>query len=235
VVEQRKQYRRYQENLPCGIDQDRIDRLNEIGFTWDAQEAAWDRQMDHLREFHRIHGHCDVPRDDVQFPKLYLWIREQRRHYKLMKKGQSSLLTKARLDALNNFGFSFDSLGAIFTRRLDELSEFRRHHGHCRVPPGYSQNAKLFGWIQRMKEEYKLKMSGQRSTLSEAHVCALNELEFPWLSGKTEYDSATSSDDNEQDTASSDNDKVSVSSTSFGSSLEGENTSGRPQKKRRLL
>jgi Helicase associated domain len=245
VVEQRKQYRRYQENLSCGIDQDRIDRLNEIGFTWDAQEAAWDRQMDHLREFHRIHGHCDVPRDDVQFPRLYLWIREQRRHYKLMEKGQSTLLTKARLDALNSVGFSFDSLGVIFSSRLQELSEFRRVHGHCHVPPDYSQNAKLFGWIQRMKKEYKLTMSGQSSTLSDAHICAMNELEFPWPSGKKEgcgpcarsalHTSVMSSDSEKYEASPVDDEESSVLSSSSGSLLEVERTCARPLKKRRLL
>ena len=251
MVEQRKQYRRYQENLPCGIDSKRIACLNEIGFTWDAQEAAWDRQMDHLREFHRIHGHCDVPRDDAQFPKLYLWMREQRRHYKLMKQGQASLLTKARIDALKSVCFSFDTLGAIFTSRLQDLSEFRRRHGHCHVPPGYctKANCKLFGWTQRLKKEYKAKMSGQKSTLSEAHIKALNELEFPWLSGKPEENCpvARESSDAADDTtlsSSSEDENDSVTSAETGaslvekssvSSLEGDHMCGRPLKKRRIL
>jgi Helicase associated domain len=205
---QRKQYHRYQKNLSSGMDQERIDRLNELGFAWDAQEAAWDRQMKNLRSFHRFHGHCNVSSKDTQYPSLYQWMREQRRHYKWLQTGEPSLLTKARMEALESVNFSFDSFGATFSTRLQELTEFRRIYGHCNVPPHYSESSKLFLWVQRMRSEYKLKSIGENCILRQPHIHALNELDFNWTSSDTsnEGNAVDSSDDDSSVSTNGEND-----------------------------
>ena len=37
----------------------RLDKLDTIGFTWNAQEAAWDRSFQQLETFQKEHGHCN--------------------------------------------------------------------------------------------------------------------------------------------------------------------------------
>jgi Helicase associated domain len=177
---QRKQYHRYQKNLSSGMDQERIDRLNELGFAWVALEAAWDQQMKNLRSFHRFHGHCNVSSKD----------------------------TKARMEALESVNFLFDSFGATFSTRLQELTEFRRVYGHCNVPPHYSENSKLFVWVQRVRSEYKLKSIGENCILRQPHIHALNELDFNWTSSdaSNEGNAVDSSDDDSSVSTNDEND-----------------------------
>jgi Helicase associated domain len=202
------QHRRYQKNLSSGMDQEQIDRLNELGFTWDVNAATWDRQMANLRSFHRFHGHCNVSSRDTQYPSVYQWMREQRRQYKWLQKGETSFLTKARMEALESVNFSFDSFGATFSTRLQELTEFRRVYGHCDVPPHYSESSKLFVWVQRMRREYKLKSMGENSILRQTHILALNELDFSWTSrdASNEGNAMDSSDDASSVSTSGEND-----------------------------
>jgi Helicase associated domain len=221
---QRKEYHRYQKNLSSGMDQERIDCLNELGFAWDAQEAAWDQQMKNLRSFHRFHGHCNIQSKDTQYPSLSHWIREQRRHYKWLQTGKPSPLTKARMEALESVNFSFDTFGATFSTRLQELTEFRRVYGHCNVPPHYSESSKLFVWVQRVRSEYKLKSIGENCIIRRPHIHALNELDFNWTSRDTSIEGnamdssddyfsvSTSGDDDDDDSYTSDDNSTSSSS-----------------------
>jgi Helicase associated domain len=190
------------------MDQERIDRLNELGFAWVALGAAWDQQMKNLRSFHRFRGHCNVSSKDTQYPSLYQWMREQRRHYKRLQTGEPSLLTKARMEALESVNFSFDSFGATFSTRLQELTEFRRVYGHCNVPPHYSENSKLFVWVQRVRSEYQLKSMGENCILRQPHIHALNELDFSWTSSdaSNEGNAVDSSDDDSSVSTNGEND-----------------------------
>jgi hypothetical protein len=41
-----------------------------------------------------------------------------------------------------------DSLGQL-GRRLSELADYRKIHGHCNVPAKYSENTKLGNWVNQ--------------------------------------------------------------------------------------
>ena len=45
VAEQRKQYKLMKDGKQSSITPDRVSTLNDIGFTWNAQEAAWDNHL----------------------------------------------------------------------------------------------------------------------------------------------------------------------------------------------
>ena len=154
--------------------------LNEIGFTWDAQEASWDRQMDELRSFHEKHGTSDVSRSDQSNRKLYRWIREQRRIYRDRNAtGQTGGLTEKRIAALESVGFAFDSVGGTFSSRLNDLIDFHREQNHCQVP---RENADLYQWSQRIRMQYQMKLDGKDSVLHQRHIQALDKIKFPWIS-----------------------------------------------------
>jgi len=129
------------------ITQRRIDFLEELGFCWNAQQGAWASHLRDLKEFKRVHGHCHCPLDDKQFPKLGLWVKEQRRHYTLMKQGKSSHMNEERCRQLNEINFCWDTHHATWQERLQELADFKAQRGHCSVPTNYHDNAKLATWV----------------------------------------------------------------------------------------
>ena len=57
------------------ITAERIALLEELGFAWNAQEAAWNRHLHNLKLFKAAEGHCHVPLEHPQFPKLGLWVK----------------------------------------------------------------------------------------------------------------------------------------------------------------
>jgi Helicase associated domain len=51
-------------------------------FIWNVNEHSWNVRYEQLRLFHQTHGHCRVPNNDVQYPGLGIWVRNQRREYR---------------------------------------------------------------------------------------------------------------------------------------------------------
>jgi hypothetical protein len=89
------------------ITQHRMDMLNEIEFDWVVQdnETRWNQKFGELRVFQKMNGHANVPRSQGS---LGMWVRKQRRSYKLLSNGESSPLTEERFHALNNIGFQWN-------------------------------------------------------------------------------------------------------------------------------
>ena len=52
------------------IRQDRCERLNAIGFTWDVWEAQWNLRYSQLMLFKKEFGHCRVPQKYEKNPSL---------------------------------------------------------------------------------------------------------------------------------------------------------------------
>ena len=212
--------------------------LNELGFTWDAQEASWERQMDELRVFHEKHGTCDVSRSDNDHRKLYRWIREQRRVYRDRNAtGLPGGLSEKRIAALKGVGFDFDTVCGTFSARLAELIAFHQEHKHGEVT---QENQDLYEWLQKIRRQYHLMLHGKGSMLQQRHIQALNKLEFPWMASKTNNSTdnhdevslvTTSSSTYNTSTASSEETSI-VNSNRTGSSDT--YSMARPLKKRRI-
>ncbi|EEC44448.1 predicted protein, partial [Phaeodactylum tricornutum CCAP 1055/1] len=65
------------------LTDDRIELLNELGFTWtirsrDSLGESWTQRLQDLREFRAIHGHCLVPSRYPPNPELGIWVGTQR-------------------------------------------------------------------------------------------------------------------------------------------------------------
>lgn len=65
-------------------------------------------------------------------------------------------------------------------QRFDELIEFKKEYGHCCVPSHWPQNSPLAQWVKRQRSQYKLKMEGKRSNMTNQRQSALEELGFVW-------------------------------------------------------
>ncbi|CAB9517672.1 helicase [Seminavis robusta] len=180
VAEQRKQYKLMRDGRQSSITARRVELLNQVDFAWNAQEAAWEKHMVDLKTFKQRHGHCSVPLNDPQFPKLGLWVKEQRRHYTLMKQGKQSHMTELRCRELDSVGFCWDTHEATWLERLNELLAFKNENGHCIVPTNYPQNPKLGTWIHHQRRQYKKYKEGKPCHITEERIKALDSLGFVW-------------------------------------------------------
>ena len=120
---------RYQYKLKCDgrrstLTDERLKLLNDLNFVWSTQRAIWEEKYNELVEYADIHGHCNVPSNYDANRPLAIWVRCQRRQYKLFvqrrqereEKGLSPIdaddanesITQERIMKLKQLGFSFN-------------------------------------------------------------------------------------------------------------------------------
>lgn len=222
VAEQRKQYKLMTTGNQSSITPERIQMLNGLGFAWNAQEEAWNRQIRDLKSFFEENGHCHVSLNHKKYPRLGLWVKEQRRHYTLMKQGKQSHMTEERIKALADVGFCWDTHEAIWMERLRELSEFKERHGSCLVPTNYSENPKLGTWVHHQRRQYKKFMEGKSGChITKERIQALDRLGFVWcLRESKQSTSGKSSSSSSSVTTNSSSSVCSVPSASESSTVE---------------
>lgn len=157
-----------------------MQHLNDLGFAWNAQEAAWTRHLRDLKAFRSETGHCHVPLSHEKYPKLGLWVKEQRRHRTLLVQGRPSHMTQDRVKILNSVGFCWDTHEATWLERLRELKEYKNTHGNCAVPTNYTANPKLGTWVHHQRRQYKRYKDGASSSITKERVEILSQLGFAW-------------------------------------------------------
>merc|ERR1712238_196402 len=64
--------------------------------------------------------------------------------------------------------------------RFLELAEFKKKHGHTKVPHNFPDSPKLAEWQKFQRQQYKKYEKGQESSLTQDRVDRLNKLGFIW-------------------------------------------------------
>eukprot|EP00980_Cylindrotheca_fusiformis_P012512 scaffold3073_cov66-Cylindrotheca_fusiformis.AAC.27 len=100
-----KRQRYYRKHRPGLMSERRIQKLNQLGFVWDAQEDVWKTRFEELKTFKLVHGHCNVPCKYSANQKMATWVKCQRRQYKLRTLAMPSSLTDERISLLEELGF----------------------------------------------------------------------------------------------------------------------------------
>jgi len=152
------------------LNQDRVDKLNEIGFSWsvkaEAEESKWQKRFNELTAYQAKHGDCKVPQKQGE---LGTWVHRQRL---LRKKGE---LNQDRVDKLNTIGFSWsvqaDANESKWEKRYVELTEYQAKHVDCNVP---QKQGELGMWVNKQREAHK------KGELNQDRVDKLNEIGFSW-------------------------------------------------------
>merc|ERR1712176_206653 len=94
-------------------------------------------------------------------------VKEQRRHYTLLKQGRQSHMTPERVAELNKLGFCWDTHEATWLERLRELADFKEAHGTTAVPTNYAESPKLGTRVHHQRRQYKKFREGNRATLRQ--------------------------------------------------------------------
>ena len=84
-------YRKFKRSDKGGyITQEKIDKLNEIGFIWDRRGNVWRENYDRLKEFKETHGHCNATASHNGGDKSFgTWVTKQKRKYLCWQRGET--------------------------------------------------------------------------------------------------------------------------------------------------
>jgi len=115
VRTQRNQYRLLQQENKSLMTEERIAKLEEIGFLWDASHLAashhdngtWNQRHKELMQYKQKHGNCNVPNQHQPNKQLGVWVMTQRTHYRLLKQRKKSQMTTERIAKLEKIGFQW--------------------------------------------------------------------------------------------------------------------------------
>jgi superfamily II DNA or RNA helicase len=158
------------------LSEDRIKRLENLGFEWDFASTIWDKRFRELVSYKERHGHTRVSRDGKTNEKLGVWVLHQRQFRKRNE------LSPARISALDEIGFDWDVYEADWEEGFRHLVIYRDREGHCRVPALHKEASgfRLGMWVRSQR--------AHRDDLSNECRQRLNELGFAWDPLKTRWE-----------------------------------------------
>ena len=149
-----------------------IKKLEELGFVGDVFNTKWNKQFNYLVEFRKLNPDL-WPVITQEFPignPLGNWCADQRENYR------KNLLSKARIQMLEDIGFQWYPLIKEWTKQLNYLIEFRKLYP-TRWPSineEFPIKNKLGRWVSMQREAIK------KGQLSESQKADLNNLGFIW-------------------------------------------------------
>ena len=160
------------------LSAEQIQRLDEIGFNWDALAHKWEEGFSALQEYRQKNGDCRAPRGTkVNGVNLGGWVSTQR----IWK----SRLNPERIRRLDSLGFSWDPITDDWEEAFSALQQYQKKTGHCKVPKKLSVNRiKLEAWITTQRAKV--------SELSRDQIERLNSLGFSWDPHAEQWEAAFS-------------------------------------------
>lgn len=153
----------YQRVIQRQLSGGQVRLLEEAGVKWTPKASAWQEQYNKLAEFHRLHGHCVIPKTQSA---LAQWTYTQRRRKERLSREQKRLLEA--------IGFQWDPAGMELEERFRQLSAFKKKYGHCRVPT--RSLPEEFPGLGRWVESMRL----HRRKLPPERVERLDAIGFIW-------------------------------------------------------
>jgi hypothetical protein len=109
VKRQRYQYKLQKEGRHSALTAVRREELDQIGMVWNSHDIVWEEKLEQLRAYKEQYGDCRVPTTFPEHPQLAVWVKIQRRQFKLYIKGdKKSSMTPERINKLQEMGFEFN-------------------------------------------------------------------------------------------------------------------------------
>jgi len=112
VSKQREHYRNMKEGKPRKLTEERIARLENVGFKFHIgkgkKRRTWDSFFIDLQLFQKTYGHTHIPLGNADDPQLGRWAYQQRVNLMHQLSGKSlGIVITTRLGRLKEIGFNF--------------------------------------------------------------------------------------------------------------------------------
>ena len=154
---------------------ERREKLDSLGFEWSLlyrYDVIWEKRFEELKEYKKIHGHCNIPVSWQPNKKLASWVCHQRKNSRIQR-----FITREKIEKLNSIGFVWDPGVANWEEQLQALIAFGKNHGHFNVPNTSSTSnpfRQLGAWVSAQRRLYK------NGTLQHERKKTLLEIGFQW-------------------------------------------------------
>jgi hypothetical protein len=123
------------------LTEDRVRRLEELGFIWDPRVYQWEQGFSALKKYKEREGHCRVFKDHIEadFP-LGTWTHGLR--------NKNRTLTPERHKRLSELGFIWDVNSHQWEEGFYYLTQFKHREGHCFVKNNHIEDGFNLGvWV----------------------------------------------------------------------------------------
>lgn len=98
-MNQRTNYRMYQQDMPTNLTPERIQKLEKLDFAWSIRHMRWKVMFQRLKSFQEEHGHLEIPVSDSDNSDLRQWLNEQRYFYRT---NATSRLNEERIESMES-------------------------------------------------------------------------------------------------------------------------------------
>jgi len=146
----------------------RIKKLLRIGFAFSASNVKWMKMYSTLADYKNVNGHCNVPDNWNQNPKLANWVGTQRYRYK------QGRLSEYQIQMLQDIGFTWKKQEAAWNEMFEKLLRYKEAFGDCSVPAEWKVDPKLAMWVTTQRRRKR------QGKLAEDRIRRLDEIGFRW-------------------------------------------------------
>ena len=164
------QRQRRKKNL---ISKEEVALLDELSFTWKSRDVGtWEDRLAEVAAFRAKHGHCEIPLNHPENPKIGRFVNNMR------AQRNSGKLSADRIAKLNALDFAWRSTrNSAWEARFDEFLAYKQAHGDCTEPPRRGESKELGNWVSMQRQQKK------RGELHIERVRLLEENGFVWEAG----------------------------------------------------
>ena len=145
---------------------DQIERLDQLGFSWDLRAETWEANFKALCKFKEREGHCCPEAKHIESGlNLGGWAGYQR--------SKKSTLLPDQIERLDQLGFSWDPRAEFWESNFEALCKFKEREGHCCPNSKHTENGLRLGtWVVRQRSI--------KGTLLPDQIQRLDQLGFSW-------------------------------------------------------
>ena len=154
--------------------------LKHVGFRFpNSFDDRREHTFNELVDFKNSNGHLKVPQNSGPLGKK---VQNLRAEHKAYLNGDKSSLTDDYIQKLDNIGFIWVVReNKSWESRYDLLVEYKKEKKNCSVPRDFKvQDVNLGRWVSEQRTQFKKMQNGERSSLTEERITALNTIGFEW-------------------------------------------------------
>lgn len=171
--------RKWKKRSPLEYPPDRLEKLNELGFSWAVHDERFEHKFQQLEQYYKKHGHCNVRGSEDE--ALAHWCSKLR----TARKRKPKNLSRERILRLTKLGFVWHNVQEEenkiqWEHHFSRLKEYKKKYGNCNVSYSGKNNPylSLADWVHTQRKHYRTKST----RLTTERIKKLNSIGFSWVS-----------------------------------------------------